>query len=105
MKQIIRQFFWLVNHDRLMINKRKATMQIGTTQCDYCKDAVENTLHVLRDYPIAMVIWVNLLQANGRGSFFNCNLEDWINLNIRSSTRVNGEMDQHVVWATVCYML
>lgn len=35
--------------------KRKASMHLGMAYCDHCKDVIEDTLHVLRDFPLAMV--------------------------------------------------
>ncbi|CAJ2679049.1 unnamed protein product [Trifolium pratense] len=50
---------------------------------------VESILHVMRDFPLAMVLWMHV-PMNLRTGFFNSNLHEWIELNLNCSTKVDN---------------
>jgi hypothetical protein len=54
----VRSFIWLAKHDRLLTNLRRKKMGLSHDMCLFCGNVVESTLHVLRDCPLAMTIWV-----------------------------------------------
>jgi len=56
-------------------------MRIGHPYRYHCGD-VENMLHVLRDCPLAVGIWLNTVRINQRENFFEANLQNWIDLNM-----------------------
>jgi hypothetical protein len=87
MSERVRSFIWLLKHDRLLTNYRKSKMQLGPPYCDFCGDIIETELHVLRDYPRYMSLWLNFVQDGVRETFFASNLQQWIHLNI------NGDID------------
>ncbi|GAU34558.1 hypothetical protein TSUD_219420 [Trifolium subterraneum] len=49
----VRSFIWLVRHNRLITNYRKSKMHLCDPWCNHCVDIVEDTIHVLRDCPLA----------------------------------------------------
>jgi hypothetical protein len=49
---------------------------------DYCGDQVETILHVIRDCPLVMPLWLNMVHSNMRGQFFAGNTQQWIAFNI-----------------------
>ncbi|CAN1138640.1 Putative ribonuclease H protein At1g65750 [Linum perenne] len=56
--QRIRQFLWLVAHNRLLTNserRRRHLAEIGS--CQVCPGQEESVLHVLRDCPLASATW------------------------------------------------
>ncbi|MCI57949.1 putative non-LTR retroelement reverse transcriptase, partial [Trifolium medium] len=55
----VRVFVWLLKHNRLMTNARKHKMGLGSAACWWCNDTDETALHVLRDCPYAMALWMN----------------------------------------------
>jgi hypothetical protein len=79
----IRTFIWLIRHDRLLTNYRKSKMHIGEPWCNHYVDVVKDTLHVLRDCPLAKSVWCNLLNGEDRDSFFTAALARWIVSNIK----------------------
>jgi len=63
MPKRIRCFMWLLQHDRLLTNSRFHRMQLRFPFCHQCEESVETTLHVMRDCPLAKVVWVNKFRA------------------------------------------
>jgi ribonuclease HI len=80
-------------------------MHIGVPWCSHCVDIVEDTLHVLRDCPLAKSVWCNLLTSNGRSTFFTGTIKDWVLLNLHQNLGKNMDRDWSCVWATCCYFL
>ncbi|KAK9103223.1 hypothetical protein Sjap_020477 [Stephania japonica] len=52
--------------------------------------------HILRDCDNAVVVWQRFLGDDKLEIFLNCPLEDWIALNLRNTTQVEG-----IRWATL----
>jgi hypothetical protein len=61
--------------------------------CNYCGNSIETELHVLRDCPLVMPIWLNVVDVRMRSSFFVGELNQWIALNLTSSKRWNKDAD------------
>ncbi|GAU50328.1 hypothetical protein TSUD_290640 [Trifolium subterraneum] len=101
----ITSFIWLVRHDRLLTNYRKSKMHIGEPWCTHCVDIVEDTLHVLRDCPLAKSVWCNLLNNAARENSFAAELKDWIHMNLQQDLGRNMHMEWYGVWATSCHSL
>ncbi|CAN1124680.1 Putative ribonuclease H protein At1g65750 [Linum perenne] len=82
--QRIRQFFWLVAHNRLLTNserRRRHLAEIGS--CQVCPGQEESVLHVLRDCPLASATWELLALSSGDQTFFQTPLLPWIERFIR----------------------
>jgi hypothetical protein len=58
-------------------------MHIVEPRCTHCVDIIEDTLHVLRDCPLAKSVWCNLLNNDTREFFFAAELKDWIHMNLQ----------------------
>jgi ribonuclease HI len=101
----VRQFIWIVKHDRLLTNSRKSKMNLGHSMCYYCHDIVETTLHALRDCPLAKRIWLIVVPTEARTRFFLEDLNAWINFNITYSGVWNNWIGWNDFWATVCHRL
>jgi hypothetical protein len=52
----VRHFIWILHYDRLLTNYNKSRMGFGSSMCGYCCNVVEDTLHVMRDCPLAMSV-------------------------------------------------
>lgn len=74
-------------------------MHFGPPSCKFYENEIETTLHVLRDCPLAKVVWSNILNVQLRDRFFVEDLESWIGLNL------DGSMRWSSMWATACYFL
>ncbi|CAN1126706.1 Putative ribonuclease H protein At1g65750 [Linum perenne] len=77
--QRIRQFLWLVAHNRLLTNSephRRHLAEIGS--CQVCQGQEESVLHVLRDCPLASATWELLALSSGDQTFFQTPLLPWI---------------------------
>ncbi|PNY05394.1 ribonuclease H [Trifolium pratense] len=101
----VRSFIWLVRHDRLITNYRKSKMHICAPWCKHCVKAIEDTMHVLRDFPLAKVVWCNLMNSAVGDIFYAANLEDWITLNLNQDLGKEKEGTWSCVWAVGCHFL
>jgi hypothetical protein len=68
-------------------------MGMEHAMCNYCGDSIETELHVLRDCPLVMPIWLNVVDVRMTSSFFVGELKQWIALNLTSSKRWNKDVD------------
>jgi hypothetical protein len=65
--------------------------------------SVETTLHVMRDCPLAMVVWVSTVWASHGETFFNSDLYQWIDLNMSMAMEEGEKSDWMSFWETACY--
>lgn len=74
----VRCFIWIVCHGRLITNKLKHLMNLSVLYCYRCTLQVESIMHVLRECPLAMVVWIHTVPMVLRSSFCTVNLQQWI---------------------------
>ncbi|KAJ6910619.1 hypothetical protein NC652_021315 [Populus alba x Populus x berolinensis] len=73
--ETMKAFLWATAYDRLMINEnRKRGYQTDNPLCRNCPMVVENTLHVLRECPLARVVWKTILEQKDWMGFVNTEL-------------------------------
>ncbi|PNY12420.1 ribonuclease H [Trifolium pratense] len=101
----VRAFVWLLMHDRLLTNSTKSSMGLGHAMCNYCGDVVETAIHVMRDCPKAMQIWVTVVPANDRGSFLMGNVKNWVCFNLQNSVTWDRRGQWREYWAQACHCL
>jgi ribonuclease HI len=101
----VRHFIWILHYDRLLTNYNKSRMGFGSSMCGYCCNVVEDTLHVMRDCPLAMSLWLNVVHWSARGNFFMGDLKHWINFNMSNEVGWNNEVDWKNYWAIACHCL
>jgi hypothetical protein len=101
----VKSFVWLVKHDRLLTNDRKHIMGLGSDRCEFCRDTVETTLHVLRDCKLVRTLWISLVDSSLRYQFFTCDLNDWNAMNLGSKGRKSAYDDWSCMWAMACHMV
>jgi ribonuclease HI len=99
----VRVFVWMMHHDRLLTNHRKSRMGLGSAMCSYCGDQCETILHVLRDCPLVMPLWLNMVRMDMRGQFFAGNILQWIHFNLSNNVGVQQDMKWPNVWAVACH--
>ncbi|MCH79377.1 putative non-LTR retroelement reverse transcriptase [Trifolium medium] len=99
----IRQFIWIVKHDRLLTNSRKNKMGLGHASCHYCRDIEESTLHALRDCPLVRSIWMNAVPLEARARFFIEDINEWIKFNINYSGVWSNGVGWKEFWAMACH--
>jgi hypothetical protein len=79
-------------------------MHLGNAYCRHCGDTIETTMHVLCDCPMAMMIWVRMVDLDFRNQFFNVNFDDWLHLNLNFAGSVNaGKWPE--LWSITCHSL
>jgi hypothetical protein len=101
----VRSFIWLLKHGRLLTNYRKSKMGMGSSFCAFCGDVEETELHVLRDCPRCMNVWLNIIHGNKREVFFNSTLQQWINININGTIEGIEVNKWDSYWASACHSL
>jgi ribonuclease HI len=92
-------------HQRLLTNSRKNNMGLGHAMCRFCGDIVENELHAIRDCPLAMQLWLNVVEESMRSTFFVGDWQQWIELNLYSSKKWSNSIAWKDYWATACHCL
>ncbi|KAI5395469.1 hypothetical protein KIW84_061876 [Lathyrus oleraceus] len=74
--EVIKTFVWLLKHDRLLTNQSKSQRGLGVAACKLYGHAIETTLHVFRECPCALEVWVNKVPTEMQHEFFNLELKD-----------------------------
>ncbi|GAU43930.1 hypothetical protein TSUD_28720 [Trifolium subterraneum] len=100
----VRTLVWLLTHDRLLTNYNKHRMGLGTALCSFCRD-IETALHVFRDCPKAMQVWLNVVLQEARQKFFHEDLSGWINYNLDYCWSGNNGVRWSNFWAMGCHRL
>ncbi|KAK2399946.1 Polynucleotidyl transferase, ribonuclease H superfamily protein [Trifolium repens] len=78
-------------------------MGLGNPMCVYCGTIEETILHVLRDCPLVLHVWMRVVPINRRGEFFMSDLKDWIGINLNNTdNNTNGALWCDF-WALTCY--
>jgi ribonuclease HI len=98
-------FIWQMIHDRLLTKAKFARWQLGDPFCVNCIHFEETIIHVIRDCPVAVEIWRQLLSTQERGNFFVINIQDWISMNLNNQFGHAYGNDWTAIWATTCYLL
>jgi ribonuclease HI len=99
----VRTFVWMVKHGRLLTNERKHRMGLGSEMCDFCRDHKDTTLHALRDCVLVRPLWLSVVDASLRHEFFTTNLDEWIEMNVRTNGGKNNYEDWSNYWALACH--
>ncbi|KAH9803418.1 putative ribonuclease H protein [Citrus sinensis] len=77
-------FLWLAAKERIKCKAELYRRHIGVDMtCMRCGDAVEDTVHALRDCATSKRIWNMLLTGHETASFFTLPTHDWIFANIQ----------------------
>ncbi|MCH87362.1 ribonuclease H protein [Trifolium medium] len=102
----VRCFIWLLVHDRLATRKRINNMHMGDPYCYHCGDVIETALHVLRDCPLAVRVWYNMVDTKYWEIFFNVNMQQWVDINLRMCFgKEDVKQWSAAYWATTCHYL
>jgi ribonuclease HI len=73
--------------------------------CDYCREATETNLHVLRDCVVARQIWMTVVPLQNRANFFGGDLSYWFQFNLQGDLDWIADVRWAEFWANVCYYL
>ena len=96
-QQRIRAFLWIVCHDRLLGNamrfKRRLT---DDPKCFVCGAEEESTVHILRDCPLARMVWRQLGGPAATSDFYCFRIKDWITTNLTFN-----DSTEFPIWATI----
>lgn len=90
--QRIRMFMWLSYHDRLMTNANRFIRQLSDDpRCYVCGEVEENTIHILRECPVAKILW-RKLGVKVEDDQWRGNLKNWLTGNFRGDMMANSEV-------------
>jgi ribonuclease HI len=101
----VRCFIWVARHGRILTNKLKHNMRLGEPFCSHCTLQVESILHVLRDCPLARVVWIHLVPMNLRQNFFDMELKQWFDTNCSNEMEDSNNIRWNAIWAMACHNL
>ncbi|KAK4258521.1 hypothetical protein QN277_004963 [Acacia crassicarpa] len=77
----IRVFLWRVVLNSLPTNGWRSSWSSASPLCGYCNQALEDSLHVLRDCIYAKRLWLKLIPRRYVHQFFSSQMEDWLSMN------------------------
>lgn len=80
-------------------------MHLGEATFHHCRSVDGTTLHVMRDCPQALNIWLHLVSSKIRDIFLDCNLVEWIELNMKVNLGTDSTLNWSAVWANTCHLL
>lgn len=86
--------------DCLPITKDQDGM--GSPMCDVCNNVIEDELHVLRDCPKAMALWLSVVHYDARENFFEGNLLQWISYNMNCEANWSYTFEWNAFWDVLC---
>jgi hypothetical protein len=99
----VRSFMWLVMHKRLLTNSIKNSMGLGHAMCNVCRDVEETLSHVLRDCPLAVNFWNQVIPIGKRGVFYMGEMQHWFEFNLNNSIELTNGCAWCSFWAMGCY--
>lgn len=96
----IQSFIWMLNHDGLLTNSGKNGTGLMSIICNFYGDVEVYALHVLRDCPLTMDLWLSEVHTNMRFLFFADDLKKSIHSNMQNNMWWNNNDDLKDFWAT-----
>jgi len=93
----VKTFLWLVGNQAVMTEEERHRRHLSASNvCQVCKGGVESMLHVLRDCPAQLGIWVRVVPQRRQQGFFSKSLFEWLydNLGDRSGC-------EDIPWSTI----
>ena len=88
--QRLRLFMWLCYQDRIMSNGNRFVRHLtDDPRCFTCGEVEESSLHILRDCPVARILWRQLGVCISN-SQWRVNLKEWLAGNFREKGAVSG---------------
>ncbi|XP_028757801.1 uncharacterized protein LOC114716907 [Neltuma alba] len=73
-------------------------------ECVCCEQAIEDSLHVLRDCPDIKSLWVSLIKPGWVNRFFGCNIQEWCSMNLRENCGRDGGQWRDL-FAVTCWLI
>lgn len=101
----VRFFVWKIKHGRLTTNEWKFIRGLGDPYCQHCNCSVESIHHILRDCPLASVVWFHLVEESFMSRFFSEDLEHWISFKLGGDIGHGSDCDWGFIWASMCHLL
>lgn len=102
----VKTFLWLTTKKALMTNSHRFRRNIASNpSCDLCTGREEDWIHVLRNCPVACMVWSELNPLSNLAGFLTMNLDNWLVDNIRDSTRCADATPWNVRFSISCWLL
>lgn len=74
-----------MGYERLLTNFERFRRHLSQSDsCPICPHLSEIIIHVLRDYVMARRVWLKLVPSDFTNIFFNCDLQQWLLLNLKN---------------------
>ncbi|KAK4284155.1 hypothetical protein QN277_001024 [Acacia crassicarpa] len=101
----IRAFMWLAFQNRLPTNDWRSRWSSASAMCPLCNSQVETLIHILRDCVYARNMWLSLIHPQFLQCFFNAQLSDWFQLNLKRVMGNSGRFSWDLVFGVGVWML
>lgn len=87
----------------LCTNWNKSRIWLDNARCRYYGSLMEDTIHVCRDYPLVMPLWLTVMHTNLRNVFLAENIKNWIKDNMNHKMGWNKYKYYEALWFIACY--
>lgn len=94
----IHLFIWISIHNRLPTNSWRSSWAGCSSLCQWCQDANEDVIHILRDCTYAKSMWRKLFPRSYYSNFFAANLSDWFTFNLKLKFGSNFSYKWSLIW-------
>ncbi|KAL4329123.1 hypothetical protein AHAS_Ahas13G0268600 [Arachis hypogaea] len=101
----IKCFIWLVVRERIMTSHRRARIFGMNSSCHRCTGVEENTIHMLRDCPVASRVWVKLIHHEHIHDFFRAPFNAWIRWNLAMDLGTTKQGNWNTQFLVTCWWL
>ncbi|KAF7812939.1 putative ribonuclease H-like domain, reverse transcriptase zinc-binding domain-containing protein [Senna tora] len=95
-----------LSHNVILTNeKRGKRMLTDDTSYVRCSNPIESSLHAIRDCPIVRLLWMDLVSPFLWQHFFNMDINDWINENLRKDFGQDASKNKNSIFGTTCWFI
>lgn len=95
---------WKIYHGRLLTNVARVHRGLSTdASCPICNGGMEDLQHVLRDCPVTLDLWKDIVDPRVWNRFKTINFGDWFSWNMGAGRGVKVTDDWRRTFASTCW--
>lgn len=98
-------FIWQLWYDKILTNMNKSNMALGSPMRRLCRNIEEDSLHIFRDFPLVMPVWMSTIHVKWRNTLFSNDLKQWLIANMNNNLRWKKGGDCKAFWEVSCHSI
>ena len=96
-------FIWLAYQGKILSNEQRTKRNLTSyPSCLLCGWQTESVIHILKDCPLAMMVWKSILNLHSSPHFFLSELKPWFLGNLLSKVKGPNGIGWNVIFAITC---